>query len=134
MKQEKLSFLTDNPFYSKGFAFYIGKRRSTSTIKDTVKEFHLNHKTVKELEIQHMQEKLRHAGKPRPMVIGIHEIFIRKGHIYRIVVSNLEKRRPIWFGGKDLSEESMNLFYEWLGPAKTKHIRLAVMDMWKSFE
>ncbi len=134
VKQEKLSFLADNPFYSKRFAFYIGKRCSTSTVKDIAEEFHLDRKTVKELEIQYMQEKLRRAGKPRPKVIGIDEISIRKGHIYRIVVSDLEKRRPIWFGGEDRSEESMNLFYEWLGPAKTKHIRLAVMDMWKPFE
>jgi transposase len=28
----------------------------------------------------------------------------------------------------------MNLFYQWLGPKKIKHIRLAVMDMWKAFE
>ena len=28
----------------------------------------------------------------------------------------------------------MNLFYQWLGPRKTKRIRLAVMDMWKAFE
>ncbi len=134
MKQEKLSFLADNPFYSKRFAFYIGKRCSSSTVKDIAEEFHLDHGTVKELEIQYMTEKLRRAGKPRPKVIGVDEISIRKGHIYRIVVSDLEKRRPIWFGGEDRSEKSMNLFYEWLGPAKTKHIRLAVMDMWKPFE
>ena len=134
MKQEKLSFLADNPFYSKRFAFYIGKRCSSSTVKDIAEEFHLDHGTVKELEIQYMAEKLRRAGKPRPKVIGIDEISIRKGHIYRIVVSDLEKRRPIWFGGEDRSKESMDRFYEWLGPAKTKHIRLAVMDMWKPFE
>jgi len=134
VKQEKLSFLADNPFYSKRFAFYIGKRCSSSTVKDIAEEFHLDHGTVKELEIQYMAEKLRRAGNPRPKVIGIDEISIRKGHIYRIVVSDLEKRRPIWFGGEDRSKESMDLFYEWLGPAKTKHIRLAVMDMWKPFE
>jgi len=134
VKQEKLSFLADNPFYSKRFAFYIGKRCSSSTVKDIAEEFHLDHGTVKELEIQYMAEKLRRAGKPRPNVIGIDENSIRKGHIYRIVVSDLEKRRPIWFGGEDRSKESMDLFYEWLGPAKTKHIRLAVMDMWKPFE
>jgi len=27
----------------------------------------------------------------------------------------------------------MKAFYEWLGPKKTKGIRLAVMDMWKPF-
>jgi transposase len=81
-----------------------------------------------------MREKLRRAGNPRPKTIGIDEISIRKGHSYRIVVSDLERRRPIWFGGTDRSEESLKLFYEWLGPAKIKGIRLAVMDMWKPFE
>ncbi len=131
---EKLPFLADSPFYTKRFAFYIGKRCSTSTVKDIADEFYLDRKTVKELEMQYMREKLLRAGKPRPKVIGIDEISISIGHTYRIVVSDLEKRRPIWFGGEDRSEESMNLFYEWLGPAKTKHIRLAVMDMWKPFE
>ena len=91
-------------------------------------------KTIKELEKQYMQEQLSRRGKPCPKVIGIDEISIRKGYNYRIVVSDLINLRPIWFGGKDRSEESMNQFYEWLGPSKTKHIRLAVMDMWKAFE
>jgi transposase len=134
VKQEKLDFLANNPFYTKRFGFYVGKRCSTSTVKDVAQELHLDRKTVKELEKQYMREKLRRAGKPNPKVIGIDEISIRKGHIYRIVVSDLEKRRPIWFGGKDRSEESMNLFYEWLESAKAKRIRLAVMDMWKPFE
>ncbi len=84
MKQEKLSFLADSPFYTKRFAFYIGKRCSTSTIKDVAKEFHLDRRAVKELETQYMREKLRRAGNPGPKVIGIDEISIRKGHTYRI--------------------------------------------------
>ena len=55
-----------------------------------------------------------------PRVIGIDEISIRKGHIYRIVVSDLEKKRAIWFGGKDRSEDSMNLFYDGLGIQKPR--------------
>ncbi len=134
VKQEKLAFLADNPFYTKRFAFYVGKRCNTQTIKDVAEELHLDGKTVKELEKQYMREKLRRAGKPSPRVIGIDEISIRKGNIYRIVVSDLEKKRAIWFGGKDRSEESMNLFYDWLGIQKAKKVRLAVMDMWKVFE
>ena len=134
MKQEKLSFLADHPFYTKRFAFYVGRRCNTETVKDVAKELHLDRKTVKELEIQYMREKLRRAGKPNPKVIGIDEISIRKGRIYRIVVSDLEKRRAIWFGGQDNSAESLNLFYNELGPAKSGRIRLAVMDMWKAFE
>jgi transposase len=134
VKQEKLAFLADSPFYTKRFAFYIGKRCSTSTIKDVAKEFHLDWKTVKELEKQYMREKLRRAGKPKPKVIGIDEVSIRKGHTYRIIVSDLEKKQPIWFGGIDRSEKSLDLFYEELGLAKSAKIRLAVMDMWKAFD
>jgi transposase len=134
VKQEKFAFLANNPFYTKRFAYYVGKRCSTSTVKDVAQELHLNHKTVNVLEKQYMREKLRRAGNPRPKTIGIDEISIRKGHSYRIVVTDLERRRPIWFGGTDRSEESLKLFYEWLGPKKVNGLGLAVMDMWKPFE
>ena len=39
-------------------------------------------------------------------------------HIYRIVVSDLIRKRPIWFGGEDRSEASKAQFYAWLGPKK----------------
>ena len=133
MIQEKFDFLADNPFYTKRFAMYVGRRCRTSTISDIAKELHLNWKTVKDLEKQYMNEQLRRAGKPRPKVIGVDEISISKGHNYRIIVSDLERGRPIWFGGQDRSEESMNQFYDWLGPSKNKRIRLVVMDMWKAF-
>ena len=133
VKKEKLDFLADNPFYSKRFAFYVGKRCQSSTIKDIAEELHLDWHTVKELEKQYMREQLRRAGKPAPKVIGIDEISIRKGHTYRIVVSDLVRRRPIWFGGIDRSEASMDEFFKMLGPRKSARIRLAVMDMWKAF-
>src|ERR1700693_4325092 len=68
-----------------------------------------------------------------PRAIGIDEISVRKGHSYRIVVSDLVRKRPIWFGGEDRSEASMAAFYDWLGLKKSRKIRLAVMDMWKPF-
>lgn len=83
--------------------------------------------------MQYMREQLRRARTPAPEVIGIDEVSIRKGHTYRIVVSDLIRRRPIWFGGVDRSEASMDEFYIWLGPRKSAGIRLVVMDMWKAF-
>ena len=131
--REQLDWLADNPFYSKRFAFFVGRRCRVSTIKDVAQDTHLDWRMVKDLEMQYMREQLRRAGTPAPKVIGVDEISIRKGHTYRIVVSDLLRRRPIWFGGKDRSEESMDEFYTWLGPKKSKRIRLAVMDMWKAF-
>lgn len=133
MKREPLDWLADNPFYTKRFAFYVGRRCRAGTIKDVARELHWDWHTVKELEKQYMREQLRRVGKPGPKVIGIDEISIRKGHTYRIVVSDLLRRRPIWFGGHDRSEESMALFYDGLGAGQRKGIYLAVMDMWKPF-
>lgn len=133
VKPETLEWLAETPFYTKRFAFYVGRRCRGATLQDVAKEVHLNWKTVKELEKQYMREQLRRVGAPGPKVIGIDEVSIRKGHDYRIVVSDLVRRRPIWFGGKDRSESSLDLFFAWLGPKKSKRIRLAVMDMWKPF-
>lgn len=133
VKQERLDFLADSPFYTKRFAFFVGRRCRASTIQDVARETHLNWKTIKALEMQYMREQLRRAGTPGPRVIGLDEISIRKGQTYRIVVSDLVRQRPIWFGGEDRSEASLDEFYSWLGPRKSARISLAVMDMWKAF-
>jgi transposase len=133
VKRERLDFLSDNPFYTKRFGFVVGRRCRAASIRDVAREFHLDWHTVKELDKQYMQAQLERTGKPAPKVIGIDEISIRKGHTYRIVVSDLVRGRPIWFGGQDRSEASMQQFYEALGKRKSKRIRLAVMDMWKPF-
>ena len=130
---ERLSWLADYPFYTKRFAYYVGRRCREATITAVANELRLDWKTVKELDKQYMGEQLRRAGRPAPKVIGIDELSIRKGHTYRIVVSDLLRRRPIWFGGQDRSEASMAEFYQWLGPKKCAQPRLAVMDMWKPF-
>jgi transposase len=112
VKQEKLAWLSNNPFYTKRFAFFVGRRCRTSTIQDVTRELHLDWSTVKELDKQYMQEQLRRAGTPAPRALGIDEVSIRKGHTYRIVVSDLGRHRPIWFGGRDRSEASIELFYQ----------------------
>ena len=133
VKRERLDFLGDNPLYTKRFAFYVGRRCRQETIKAVAEELKLDWDTVKTLDKQYMRAQLAKAGTPGPKAIGIDEISIRKGHTYRIVVSDLIRRRPIWFGGEDRKEVSMAMFYEWLGKGKSAHIRLAVMDMWKPF-
>ncbi len=133
VKREQLDLLADNPFYTKRFAYYVGRRCRSATIKDIAQELHLDWETVKELDKQYMRAQRARAGTPRPQAIGIDEISIRKRHTYRIVVSDLIRGRAIWFGGEDRSEESMKQFYTWLGENKANRIRLAVMDMWKPF-
>jgi transposase len=136
VKPERLSFLADNPHFTKRFAWYVGRRCRESTLKDVADEFNLDWHTVKELDKQYMRAQLERFGSPGPKVIGIDEISIGKGKAagsYRIVVSDLIRGRAIWFGGEDRKDASMRQFYDWLGEKKARGIRLVVMDMWRPF-
>ena len=133
VKHERLDWLADNPLYTKRFAFFVGRRCRDATIKEVAEELHLDWQTVKELDKQYMREQLRRAGTPGARGHRHRRDRHRQGPPYRIVVSDLERGRPIWFGGKDRSEASLDEFFAWLGPRKCRKIRLAVMDMWKAF-
>ena len=111
----------------------IGGLCRAMTIQDVARRMHLDWHTVKELDKIYMREQLRVAGPPKPNVIGVDEISIKKRHIYRIVVSDLEAKRAIWFGGDGRTEADMDKFYAFLGKENAEKIRLAVMDMWKPF-
>ena len=133
VKRETLDFLSSDPRYTRRFAMKIGAFCRAMTIRDVARHMGLDWHRVKELDKIYMREQLARAGHPQPRVIGIDEISIRKRHVYRIVVSDLEQKRAIWFGGDGRSEADMDQFYAFLGKKNAKKIRLAVMDMWKPF-
>lgn len=133
VKREMLDFLSDSPFYTKRFAYYVGRRCRNESVSAVAKELRLDWDSVKTLEKQYMKAQLAKAGRPGPTHIGIDEISVKRGHRYRIVVSDLKRLRPIWFGGVDRSEASMAMFYADLGEKKALRVKLAVMDMWKPF-
>ena len=82
-----------------------GTQNNAALIKAVAEELHLDWNTVKDAgEAVHAEQLRPRRARPGPTVIGIDEISIRKGHTYRIVVSDLLRRRPIWFGGTDRSE------------------------------
>jgi len=72
--REQLDFLADNPFYTKRFAWFVGRRCRVSTIKDVAEEQNLDWQTVKTLEKQYMHAQLAKAGTPGPKAIGIDEM------------------------------------------------------------
>ena len=132
VKQEKLPWLANNPFYTKRFAFYVGRRCRRD-------DPGCGRETPPRLEDgQGAGDGVHARATPtgrdaRPEGDRHRRTLHRQGHNYRIVVSDLVRGRPIWFGGTDRSEKSMDLFFQWLGPRKCRGIRLAVMDMWKPF-
>ena len=131
VKNEKLAFLSGNTKYTLRFTMQIGGLCRAMTIKDVARRMHLDWHAVKDLDKLYMREQLARSGHPAPNVIGVDEISIKKRHVYRIVVSDLERKRAIWFGGNGRSEKDMDMFYAFLGKENADEIRLAVMDMWK---
>ena len=114
VKREELDWIAENPLYTKRFAWYVGRRCASASIKAVAEELKLDWHTVKELEKQYMRTQLERARVAAPKVIGIDELSIRKRHVYRIVVSDLIRQRPIWFGGDDRSQASPQQFYAFL--------------------
>jgi len=133
VKRERLDFLSSDPKYTQRFAMKIGALCRAMTVQDVARHMGLDWHRVKELDKIYMREQLARAGHPEPRVIGIDEISIRKRHVYRIVVSDLGRKRAIWFGGDGRSEADMDQFYAFLGRKNAKKIRVAMMDMWKPF-
>ena len=87
--------------------------------------------TVKEIDKLYMREQLDLAGPPAPTAIGVDEISIGPGHSYRIVVSDLIRRRAIWSGGTDRTEASMDPSHASIPTPIRAGLRSVVMDVWK---
>lgn len=118
---------------TKGFAWSVGRRGRAAPSQAVARELRLAWPAVKELEKQYRRAQRRRAGLPGPRVMGSEEGSIKKGHQYRIVVSDWERRGVLWFGGKERSEASRALFYQELGAKKRRKIRRAVLDLGKPF-
>ena len=90
VKRERLDFLADNPHYTKRFAYYVGRRcrrgidprcrQGTSGSTGT---------RSRRWTSSTCGRSWRAPARRGREAIGIDEISIRKGHSYRIVVSDL---------------------------------------------
>jgi transposase len=130
---ERLDWLAKNPRFTQRFVMHVGALCREMTNKAVAERERLHHSTVKDLDKLYMAKQVALAGPPRPRVIGVDEIAIRKGHNYRVVVSDLDRSRPIWVGGQGRTEADLDGFFATLGARKTARIELAAMDMWKPF-
>ena len=89
VKRERLDFLADNPLYTKRFAYYVGRRCRGETIKDVAEELALDWQRSRRWRSNTWKPSSSAWARLVREVIGVDEISIRKGHSYRIVVSDL---------------------------------------------
>lgn len=130
---ERLDWLAQNPRYTERFALHVGRLCTSMSNKAVAELERLHDSTVKDLSKLYMQEQVRRAGRLRPRAIGIDEIAVRKGHDYRVVVSDLDQGRPIWMGGNGRTQADVEQFFAQLGSKASDGIELVVIDMWRPF-
>lgn len=64
--------------------------------------------------------------------IGIDEISRKRGHAYVTNVYDLERKRMVW-SGEGRSKETLEAFFEFLGPEKTAALEGICCDMWQPY-
>lgn len=133
VRVERLEWLSANPRYTQRLAVQVGTLCREMSNKAVGKALHLDAEVVKELDKQYMRQQLARQPVVTPRVIGVDELSIKRGHQYRVIVSDVERGRVIWVGGEGRKEVDLDRFFVELGGRRVKRIRLAVMDMWKPF-
>lgn len=128
---ERLDWLATNPRVTPRFAMHVGARCREMTTTAVADAARIHDRTVKHLDTLDMRQQVARVGLPAPRAIGVEEIAIRKGHASRIVVSDLDRGRPIWVGGTGRTEADVALLFATLGAHKTARIPLAAMDRWR---
>jgi transposase len=134
VKRETLSMLAKSARFTQRFEDRIGQLCREMSIKRVAELNRLSWDQVCRMEKDYMRRLLgQHPPSLQLRTIGIDEISIHKGHVYAVVVADLDQRRPIWLGGQGRTEQDLQLFFDAMGPERCKTIELAVMDMWKPF-
>lgn len=134
MKQETLSWLASSRRFTQRFETRIGRMCRQMPLTEVAKLNGLSWDQVWRMELAYMHRLLAaHPPALHIRAIGVDEVSVKRGHSYRIVVADLDQRRPIWMGGDSRSEADMDRFFDELGSERSGEIALAVMDMWRPF-
>lgn len=113
MKTERLEFLADINRYTQRYAEWIGRQCREKSIKAVAEETNLGWDSVKDLDKLYMAKQLEAHPIEPPKRIGIDELAIGRGHSYRILIHDLDRKRPIWFGDdRGRSREAIDAYFQ----------------------
>ncbi len=100
--------------HTKRFAYYVGRRCRATTIREPGRGVVAARLRIRSRSWTNSTCKGSSgvsASRAPKAAIGIDEISVGRGHEYRIVVGDLIRGRPIWSGGEDRSEKSLDAFF-----------------------
>ena len=105
--------------------------RMGNTIKDVAQHLHVGWNMVKEIHKKYLKSSYSHPDIKHVWRIGIDEFAIRKGHVYKTIVVDLDTGRIIHVGaGK--GKEALEGFWKRVGRNKVK-IEIVTSDLSAAF-
>jgi transposase len=122
-QQEKIPFAIGSRSYTHRFARYAVDLLRSMTLQDVALRLHVSWDTIKEIHTHYL--KLRYSPPSLKGVknIGIDEFAVRKGHVYKTIVVDLDTGRIIYVGnGKDAA--ALDKFWNKVNKAgiKIRHV------------
>ena len=111
IRQEKIHFVTGKRGYTNRFARYVVGLSRIGTIKDVAQFLNVSWDTVKDIQKRYLQRLYGSPDLSRLEYIGIDEFAVRKGHVYKTIVADLQTGQVVYVGeGKSAS--ALDMFWK----------------------
>ena len=130
-QQENIPFATGSRSYTHRFAKYVVELLRGMTLQDVANHLTVSWDTVKEIHSIYLERHYSPPSLKGVVNIGIDEFAVRKGHIYKTIVVNLDTGRILYVGdGKGVY--ALDKFWKRVKRHKVK-IEHVATDLFVSF-
>jgi len=128
LRLEELPWAAPRARHSRQFDRAVGKLVQVADKSATTRMFGIAWRTVERIVRRIVREELPNDLFDELVAIGVDETSYKRGHRYLTVVSDLMTGDVIWIGeGK--SADTLNQFFDELGPTRCAKLELVTMDM-----
>jgi len=107
----------------------LARRTDLTTVAT---HFAINWKTVAGVLHRVVEWGLAQRRRKPLRIIGLDEVSRKKGQRYLTLVYDLGRGQLIW-AGKDRTKDTLNRFFDELGPRRSKHLGAVSLDMWAAY-
>src|SRR5438094_1739994 len=133
IRVEKVLQLPSKAPFSKRFEEAVGEACESASARQVARRFELAASTVRAIDLRYLERWAAARRKPALRQMGVDEIYLGKKQKFVTVVSNLESREPLWFGG-ERKKETLDEFFRTQLSRKQRHgIEAACLDMWEPY-
>lgn len=132
-QRERLGFVREDARCTRRFEEWLFTLTRYMTVKAVARLLACDRRTVKDAEVRYIVGLLRKRRLTGIRRIGLDEVSEKTHHRYLTLATDLNRHRVIWVG-KGRDKATVRRFFRWLGPERTKQLRVAVIDMHDPYE